>query len=183
MGLLAYTKLIFKRPPITESAERERLAKRKAKMEKAPTVPGLVAFEPVTVNIKPVQPKTSGEAVLRYAKIGFALELKDGSKKGEIEELKPVFMDKLMSLLGRKSYSDLTTVQGRFLVRTEIMDAINELIQKSRIDTHKAKQEKEAKAGHGEQAGDAAHEDDEREIAQSREVLVTNVYFTDFIVQ
>ena len=197
-GILVYTKLLFKRPPITEAQERARLEKQKEKKLKdaKKAEPGMVTFDPITVNIRSTPGKVrtteSGdvEGKLHYATIGFALELKDKNKTSLIEELRPMFMDKLMSMLGRKSYTDLITVQGRFLVRTQIMDAVNDLILQDQAERaaimaakhKKAAAEKGEKAESEAAAGPESAEDPERS-AESRDVLVTNIYFTHFVVQ
>jgi flagellar basal body-associated protein FliL len=158
LGTFVYTRVLFQRPPITEEQERARL-EAEARKNQAPTVAGVIAFEPVTVNLKPALPagpdassKTLEGGKLHYATLAFALEMKDMSSKDLIENLKPVLMDRLIGMVGRKSYGDLTTVQGRYVLRTQMADAINQML--------------------------AAESGD-----KSKPVAVTNVYFTTFIVQ
>ena len=92
------------------------------------------------------------EGKLHYSTVGFALEIRDGSKKEVIETLRPIIMDKFISLLGRKGFKELTTVQGRYLLRTQLLESVNQIV---------AKASEEA----------------------ARDGLVTNIYFTQFIVQ
>jgi flagellar basal body-associated protein FliL len=157
LGMLIYTQVLYQRPVITESSERERLSQLRAAPVPVPT-PGTMIFEPVTVNIKstPEQPKAADgtsaqiQGKLHYAKMGFALELKDAAKKEKLETMRPVIMDGVLSTLGRKSFHELTTVQGRYVLKTQILDLTNQIAMK--------------------------------EISP-KDPLVTNVYFTDFIVQ
>lgn len=160
MGFMAYSKLIFKRPVITEESERARIAAEQAK-PKAPVIPGTVTFEPFTVNISPTpgQAKPADgtteqiQGKLHYATVGFALEITDIARKSELETVRPIIMDRLLAALGRKAYHELTTVQGRYIVRTQIIELVNEALRK---------------AGGAPTAGPD---------------LVTNVYFTQFVVQ
>src|SRR5581483_3130648 len=86
-GLLYYTKLLYKRPAITEEQERTHLKEAHvAKPVDAP-VSGLIGFEPITVNIEsvPRAPKPADgttrqiEGKLHYATLGFSLEIQDMS--------------------------------------------------------------------------------------------------------
>jgi flagellar basal body-associated protein FliL len=158
LGTVFYTKVLFKRPEITESAERDRLAD-SARKARAAAMPGLVHFEPTTANIQPANPPapptaggtSSGRIKLHYVTLGFSLEVTDIARKDEIEELKPRIMDQLLSLLGRKAFSELTTVQGRYLLRSQVAAIVNKLAGAEASDSHAP--------------------------------LVTNVFFNHFIVQ
>ena len=161
LGLLVYTRVVFKRPVITEQSERGRLAALHAKPLPAP-VPGLITFDPVTVNIRstPGHPKPADgtpqqlQGKLHFVTLGFAVEMQDMNNRELIEGLRPVIMDRLLSILGRKDFTELTTVQGRYLLRSELIDLINQLLSR-------------AKGANG----------------QSKTLPVTNTYFTEFLVQ
>jgi flagellar basal body-associated protein FliL len=138
VGMLAYTKLVFKRPPITEEGEREKIEALKS-APKASTVHGYVQFDPVTINISaiPTQPKNpegSGEAQvqgkLHYATIGFSLELPDVGRKEELESIKPLIADQFLALTGRKQFHELTSVQGRYVLKTQMIEIVNNLANK-----------------------------------------------------
>jgi flagellar basal body-associated protein FliL len=195
VGVLAYTRLIFKRPAITEPAERQRLANLHAS-PRPEGKPGLLAFEPMTVNIasSPVNPKPAPgtseqiEGKLHYANIGFSLELRDESRKDEIEALRPVIVDRFLSLVGRKSFHELTTVQGRYILREQVLAMVNGLHARppEAPGSKEAKGSKDAKdARDPKEAKGAGHEHgaEERASVPSAERLVTSVYFTHFTVQ
>jgi flagellar basal body-associated protein FliL len=155
LGMLVYTKVLFKRPAITETSERERLEEFKAKPVHA-TAPGLISFDVLTVNIQPTQitptdatPENS-RMQLHYVTLEFSLEVSDISRRDEIEDLKPRVMDKLLSIMGRKTMGELTTVQGRYLLRSQIAEIVNSFTM---------------------------------EEPDSGNPLVTNVFFKQFIVQ
>ena len=158
LGTFVYTRVLFKRPAITEEGERAKLAEAQAR-SKAPPVSGLVNFEPVTVNIKstPTTPKPEIEAQpgeftgkLHYATVAFSFEIRDISKKEDIEALRPILLDRILSMMGRKNFEELTTVQGRYVLRTQILDLVNNLLKAESKD---------------------------------RDNAVTNVFFNQFIVQ
>ncbi len=144
LGALVYTRMMFKRPPITEHAERQKLAEKYQGPPKESDLE-IIPFKQITANIASV-PAEPGkpEGKLHYATIGYALEVRNLEESYAIENVKTQFNDALLQLLGKKNYSDLTSVHGRFLLRSEIIQLANRLIEKP---------------------------------------IITNVYFTHFIVQ
>jgi flagellar FliL protein len=128
LGFFAYTQFIFKKPKFTESGERERIAQTAVATPVPKPVMGTVAFEPLTLNIKPSGNEENPR--MHFLKLTFAVELQDMSISKTLEELKPVLLDKILALLGRKSFQELVTVQGRFVLRTEILDMTNALLSK-----------------------------------------------------
>ncbi len=157
LGMLAYTRLIYHRPAITEESERERLAEE----TKAPPIPnatpGSLAFEPMTINIQaaPATPRPDElnnrqiQGKLHYATVAFTLEVRDMGFKEQIEEIRPVLMDRILTLMGKKPFHELTTVQGRYLLRSQILDMANELAR----------------------------------APQNQAPLLSDVFFTQFVVQ
>jgi flagellar basal body-associated protein FliL len=157
VGFLFYSKVIFKRPQITETGERKRLVKERDRpVQDSSSTAAVITFDPILVNIEstPGQPRPADgtarqiQGKLHYVTVGFGLEIRDEARKEEINILKPVIIDKLISLLGRKPFHELTTVQGRYLLREQILDITNQLTSK-----------------------------------KSRDPLVANVFFTHFVVQ
>lgn len=132
-GTFAYTRILFKRPEITESQER---AKIQAQLDKppAPEVPELVSFEPRTLNLKsdrgsdtaPAAPGLPG--IPRYAKIGFAIEIRDTSFKDRVEAARPQILDLLLQHMGRRAVNEINTVQGRYQLKTQLIESFNGLI-------------------------------------------------------
>jgi flagellar basal body-associated protein FliL len=177
-GLLYYTRMVFKRPVITESGERARLAKMHAS-PLPPSIPMTIAFEPLTVNIEatPVAPKADEKSnqqiqgKLHYVTLGFSLEIRDSKRKEEIEELRPFLIDHLLHVLGHKKFQELNSVQGRYLLRTEIVNFANDYLEKHKLKGF-AKPTEEPKE----------KEDDSTEPAP-KDILVTELYFNQFIVQ
>lgn len=164
-GFLFYVKILYKRPPITEQLEREKIIGKRAS-SRPDTVTGLIVFEPMTINIEPVpsQPKPQEgthqqiAGKLHYATLAFSLEIRDFAKKDFIEMIRPLIVDRVITLLGRRNFRDLTTVQGRYLLRTQLIDDVNSMLQK------KIPEEESKKVG-------------------GLDGLVTNLFFTQFVVQ
>jgi flagellar basal body-associated protein FliL len=165
VGFLAYTKLVFKRPKITEETERAHIEKLKAEAPSKPFMPATVVFDQTTINIasSPEAPKpvdgtqTQLGGKLHYATVGFALEIEDGDKKTDVETLRPLITDHFLTLMGKKQFHELTSVQGRYILKSQVLEIANQLWAK-----------RQGKGDDGAQAGDP---------------LFTNLYFTQFIVQ
>jgi flagellar FliL protein len=143
VGMLVYSKMLFKRAPITESGESEKL-KKKFEKPKPEGPPGSLSFPSVTINLSPKEEGAGSDNKIHYATLAFAISTVDQSAAGKLESVKPLLQDRMISLVSRRSYQDLTSVQGRYLLRTQLREAANQL---------------------------------------AKEVLVTDVYFTEFVVQ
>lgn len=169
VGFLTYSRVLYKRPRLTESNERARLQMLHASPTPDP-IPGSMSFDPFTVNIagtpdapKPA-PGTSAQiqGKLHYATVGFSLELRDMRKKDAIEALRPVIMDKILSILGRKQFTEISSVQGRYVLKTQILDLVNQLTE-ARLSAESAGKTTAA--------------------ILLKDPPITNVFFTQFTVQ
>jgi flagellar basal body-associated protein FliL len=116
--------VLFKRPEITESKERAKLTASEAKI-----VPDgkhfMVAMEPITVNLDPFK-GDDGKEKIHYATLTLTFELRREADAAQFEGAKPVVMDKVIQNLGKKKFEDLNQVQGRYLFRSQVIDAANE---------------------------------------------------------
>jgi flagellar basal body-associated protein FliL len=172
VGALVYTRVLFKRPPITEASERANIEAMKVAKPAKAVVPGEVAFDQTTINIasSPMEPKPTESSnvggsnpaqlggKMHYATVAFTLEIRDADKKADIEALKPLITDQFLTLMGRKQFHELTSVQGRYVLKTQVIELANELWAKR-------------------QNLDAA-------TANSpADPIVTELYFSQFIVQ
>jgi flagellar protein FliL len=143
VGMLVYSKILYKRPPITESGESERL-KKKFEKPKPEGPPGSLNFQSVTINLAPPEAGTGGENKIHYATLAFAVTTIDQGAAQKLEAVRPLLQDRMISMVSKRSYQDLTSVQGRYLLRTQLREAANQL---------------------------------------AKEVLVTDVFFTEFMIQ
>lgn len=156
LGLAVYTKLLYKRPPVTESASRAEIEKSEAAQKTPLTgVKSLLKFEPIQANLKPSQigPTVVGgpppQMKPHFLTMTMAMELTDSSHEQRVKEVTPKFMDQILQVLGNTSVDELATVQGRFILRSRMSGIMNELVKKQKNDAP----------------------------------IVTNVYFSDFVVQ
>jgi flagellar basal body-associated protein FliL len=135
-GFLYYSKLLYKRPAITEEKERERLVTLSA-TPAPPAQPIFIHFEPLTINILgntekiKSEPGFGGEipGKIHYVTFEINLEINDGNQKALLEEIKPLLIDKMITLLGKKTYYELSQVQGRYILRSQILESANELVR------------------------------------------------------
>lgn len=144
LGLFVYTKMIYKRPAITESKERARMesqAHKEAVLRSAKR--GLITLEPMTANLDPYT-DTDGKQKTHYVSLTLSVEVRDEKEIPKFEFIKPVIQDQIIQSLGKKTFADLNQVQGRYLFRSLIIDATN---------------------------------------AYLKEPVVTEVYFSDFLLQ
>lgn len=145
LGVVIYTQVLYKRPKITEESERKRLEAEQARKAALAALPGSISFDSMKVNIASDKNDRAGESTLKHmVSVTFSLEVRDIGKQSLVEKMKPVFLDEVISLLGGKTFEELTTVQGRYLLRSELIEAGNRVFG---------------------------------------EPLVTNLYFSEFLVQ
>jgi flagellar basal body-associated protein FliL len=172
VGALVYTRVLFKRPPITEASERAHIEAMKVAKPPKAMVPGEITFDQTTINIatSPADPKPAETAgpgssnpaqlggKMHYATVAFTLQIRDADAKADVEALKPLITDQLLTLMGKKQFHELTSVQGRYVLKTQIVELANELWNK--------RQNKDGAIG-----------------TTPAEPLVTELYFSQFIVQ
>ncbi len=158
LGVLVYTKILYKRPVVTEPMERENLAqeftKKPADMKRV-----IVSFDPIQANLKPtpigvqVPGGPPQQMKAHYVTMTLGLELLDAEFESAVKGRLPKFLDMLLRELGSTSVDELATVQGRFLLRSKIAGMMNELVR------------------------------EEKNLNPNSTPVVTNVYFSEFVVQ
>lgn len=158
LGVLVYTQVIYKRPQLTETSEREKItqefSKKPEEMKRT-----IVSFEPIQANLKPtpigvqVQGGPPQQMKTHFISMTLALELIDTEFEGAVKGLLPKFLDKLLRELGSTTVDELSAVQGRYLLRSKIAGIMNDLVR------------------------------EEKKLPPSATPIIANVYFSDFIVQ
>lgn len=125
LGLFVYTKMVYKRPPITESDERKRLASTQKKVEVVHNQKkGIVPLDAITANLDPYT-DADGKQRMHYVSLSLAVEIRDEKEIHRFDEIKPIVLDQILQQLGKKKFEDLNQVQGRYLLRSQIIDATN----------------------------------------------------------
>jgi flagellar basal body-associated protein FliL len=158
LGILAYTQILYKRPTITEPAERAKIvqefSKKPAEMKKI-----IVSIEPIQANLKPtpigvqVPGGPPQQMKAHYLTTTIAMELIDSDFESTVKGRLPKFLDQLLRELGETSVEEISSVQGRFLLRSKIAGMMNDLVR------------------------------EEKKLPPTSTPVVSSVYFSDFVVQ
>ncbi|MBC7387481.1 MAG: flagellar basal body-associated FliL family protein [Cryobacterium sp.] len=158
LGVLVYTQILYKRPKITENIEREKItqefAKKPSEMKRT-----IVTFDPIQANLKPsaIGVQVPGGPPMQmkshFLTMTIALELIDSDFESSVKGRLPQFLDMLLRQLGETTVEELSSVQGRFLLRSKIAGLMNDLVRA------------------------------EKKLPATSTPIVANVYFSDFVVQ
>ena len=70
----------------------------------------------------------------RYLRVTMALELSDPEVVATIESRLPKVRDAVLMILPTKTYDDVSTTDGKIALRNEVMEKINALITKGRVN-------------------------------------------------
>jgi flagellar basal body-associated protein FliL len=87
-----------------------------------------------------------------YLTTAFNLEIQDPAHAELIESLKPFLLDQLIQIAGKKTFEELSTVQGRYIFQSQLVDIANQTLAK-------------------------------RMHPPPKELIVSHLYFTTFLVQ
>ena len=128
LGLFVFTKMVYKHPAITEQQERKKLAQTATKPDAANARKMIIALDPITVNLNTYKDK-NGKDVAHYSSVTLAVEIRDEKDAGKFNDAKPVIMDKIIQNLSKKTFEELNQVQGRYLFRSQIIDAANDYLK------------------------------------------------------
>ena len=70
----------------------------------------------------------------RYLRVTMALELSDPDAVATIESRLPQVRDAILMILPTKKYDEISTTDGKITLRTEVMEKINTLMTKGRVN-------------------------------------------------
>lgn len=70
----------------------------------------------------------------RYLRVTMALELSDPEVVATIESRLPKVRDAVLMILPTKTYDDVSTTDGKIALRNEVMEKINGLMTKGRVN-------------------------------------------------
>ena len=70
----------------------------------------------------------------RYLRVTMALELSDPESVDTIESRLPQIRDAVLMILPTKTYDDVSTTDGKIALRNQIMEKINTLMTKGRLN-------------------------------------------------
>ena len=95
--------------------------------EEESTIGPLYSLDTMIVNL-------SDHGGKRYLRVTMALELSDPDIQATIESRLPQVRDAILMILPTKTYDDISTTDGKIALRQEVMEKINGLITKGRVD-------------------------------------------------
>ncbi len=126
LGLFVYTRVLYKRPVITEAQQRKILdaeLERKEKARIAAFVPALYKVPKFEANLKPSGNKE------HMLSIGLSLEMADQSFQSLLDDKRPQFMNRLNQVIANTTAEEIITIQGRLLFRSKIFGIISEILK------------------------------------------------------
>ena len=86
----------------------------------------LFQLEPFVVNV-------TDEGYQRYLKIKMDLELEGAEARDEVEARTPQVRDTIIVLLTSKRLADITNFEGKALLKGELVDRVNAVLQQGRV--------------------------------------------------
>ena len=86
----------------------------------------LYALEPLVVNV-------TGDGYNRFLKLRVELEASEVDLKQEIEARLPQLRDAMIVLLSSKQLSDITDFEGKALLKEDILERVNDLLETGEI--------------------------------------------------
>ena len=87
----------------------------------------LYALDTMIVNL-------SDQGGKRYLRVTMALELSDPDAVATIESRLPQVRDAILMILPTKTYDDVSTTDGKITLRSQVMEKINNLMTKGRVN-------------------------------------------------
>jgi flagellar basal body-associated protein FliL len=127
LGFFVYTKVLYKHPPITEAKERQKLVDQGDKPSQAALTKATIDIDPITANLDPYN-DADGKQKIHFVSLTIAVEIRDVRETAKFEAIKPVFMDRVLQTLSKKKFEELNQVQGRYVFRSQVIDAANEFL-------------------------------------------------------
>jgi flagellar FliL protein len=120
-GVFVYTKVLYKKPKITEEEE---LSKKSSEVIKPKLVQekSIVSLDSMSVNIA----TTSGKS--HYATLQVGIECTDSEAAGLVSAKKALFIDKIIVVMAKKQLTELNTIQGKLLLKSILLREFNSLL-------------------------------------------------------
>lgn len=121
LGVMVYTKLIFERPAIVEEVEIKKVEE-EVKKPLPPENHEIVPFDETVINLAP----SDGRA--HYVTVAFSVETRDRETAAIVKYKKAEFTDKVISALGHSHMTELNSIQGKLLIKTQLLHEMNKLV-------------------------------------------------------
>jgi len=85
--------------------------------------------------MKPFVVNLQDNSGTRYLKLTIGVELDSNASKKELKKMKPRVRNSLIILLSSKSYTEIGSIQGKYKLRDEIVERINNVLQGDKVKT------------------------------------------------
>ena len=114
-----------------------------SKISQIPLDPAKVAEMPVEEEENVIGPLYNLDTMIvnlsdhggkRYLRVTMALELSDPESVDTIESRLPQIRDAVLMILPTKTYDDVSTTDGKIALRNQVMEKINTLMTKGRVN-------------------------------------------------
>jgi flagellar FliL protein len=96
---------------------------------------GEPAVKDTLFNLEPFIVNLQDNSGTRYLKLTINLELSEGASAADLTAQSTQIRDSLIILLSSKSYTDIGTVEGKYLMRDEIVARVNQFLKKGKVKT------------------------------------------------
>ena len=120
-GFGVYYFLLAPKPPSAEE-----LAKTEAKKDKKPEILPVFSLRPFVVNLADSKGR-------RYLKVTMKLELSSDELLEEVKKRQPQIRDVILTLLSSKTSDEVDSMEGKFLLRQEIIKRVNSFLITGKI--------------------------------------------------
>jgi flagellar protein FliL len=97
-----------------------------ASIESSDLVGPMIDIEPFIVNI--LDPNGT-----RYLKAAITLEVQNDKKGEAVKQRMPQVRDAILLLMGNKTFNELSDLQGKLQLRSELLDRLNEILGKNSV--------------------------------------------------
>ena len=113
------------------------------KISQVPLDPSKVAEMPVEEEENAIGPLYALDTMIvnlsdhggkRYLRVTMALELSDPESVATVESRLPQIRDAVLMILPTKTYDDVSTTDGKIALRNQVMEKINDLMTKGRVN-------------------------------------------------
>ncbi len=122
-GFMAYYFLLAPKPPTPEELAAQAAA---AAKKKKPEILPVFSLKPFVVNLADGRGR-------RYLKISMKLELSSEELQEEVEKRQPQIRDVILTLLSSKTSDEINSMEGKFILREEIVKRVNSFLQTGKI--------------------------------------------------
>ena len=127
-GFFAY-KMFFAKPAPLPADNTSQTAK---KPQAPPVIPKKNEILPM-IDLDPFIINLADRDARRYLKVKMSLEVSDKKVEDEIKKRMPEIRDIITLLLSSKTYADLSTIDGKLALKTEIVNRLNSVIISGRV--------------------------------------------------